>query len=175
MAQKYLVRLDEEADVSFELRREEGHIEVRRENDEAWRVCELARVGDSELFVLMIDNRPTELYLERRRGGARVTIGRHTFNCAVGPWRPPGQRVQAPVAAGGKFRVNAPMTGSIVEVRCQPGDTVTSGQVLLVIESMKMNNELRSPRDGVVESVPVLAGQRVQANDLLVALRAPEA
>jgi glutaconyl-CoA decarboxylase len=83
--------------------------------------------------------------------------------------------VQAPGAAHGAFRLTAPMTGSIVEVRCQAGDTVTSGQVLLVIESMKMNNELRSPRDGIVESVPVVAGGRVVANDLLVALRAVQA
>jgi biotin carboxyl carrier protein len=176
LAQKYLVRLNEvEEDVAFELRRENGCIEVRREDAEEWRVCELSRVGSSELFVLMVDSRPTELYLERRRGGARVTIGRHIFNCDVGPWRPPGQRVQAPGAAHGAFRLTAPMTGSIVEVRCQAGDTVTSGQVLLVIESMKMNNELRSPRDGIVESVPVVAGGRVVANDLLVALRAVQA
>jgi biotin carboxyl carrier protein len=174
MANKYLVRLDEEEDVSFELRRENGCIEVRRENEDDWRVCELARVGSSDLFVLMVDNHPTELYLERRRGGARVTIGRHTFDCSVGPWRPPGQRSRAGGAANGAFRLTAPMTGSIVEVRCQPGDTVTGGQVLLVIESMKMNNELRAPRDGVVESVPVSAGQKVQANELLVALRAPQ-
>ena len=83
MAQKYLVRLDDGADASFELRREAGRIEVRRENEESWRVCELSRVGDTELYVLMIDNRPTELYLQRRRGGAVVTIGRHTFNFCI--------------------------------------------------------------------------------------------
>jgi biotin carboxyl carrier protein len=63
------------------------------------------------------------------------------------------------------------MTGSIVEVRCSPGQAVAKGDVLLVIESMKMNNELRSPADGVVEQVPVTAGQRVNAGDLLVALQ----
>ena len=175
MAQKYLVRLDEDEDVSFEVRREDGRIEVRREDDEAWLTCELSRVGDSELYLLMIDNRPTELYLQRRRGGAFVTVGRHTFDCDVGPWRPPGQRVQGAGAAGGMFKLMAPMTGSIVEVRCKPGDEVESGQVLLIIESMKMNNELRAPRSGIVESVPIEAGQKVQANALLVALRPPDA
>jgi biotin carboxyl carrier protein len=62
------------------------------------------------------------------------------------------------------------MTGSIVEVRCDAGQEVNSGDVLLVIESMKMNNELRSPAAGTVEAVPVVAGQRVQAGELLVAL-----
>jgi biotin carboxyl carrier protein len=62
------------------------------------------------------------------------------------------------------------MTGSIVEVRCTPGLAVQQGDVLLVIESMKMNNELRSPAAGVVEQVPVEPGQRVTAGQLLVAL-----
>jgi biotin carboxyl carrier protein len=62
------------------------------------------------------------------------------------------------------------MTGSIVEVRCAPGDAVSAGDVLLVIESMKMNNELRSPAAGTIDATPVSAGQRVNAGDLLVAV-----
>ena len=170
MAMKYLVRLgDDEA--SYEVEAADGQFRVRRDEGE-WRTCELARVGDADLYLLMLDNQPTELYLSRRRGGATVTIGRHTFDCDVGPWRPAGQRGKKGGAASGVARVNAPMTGSIVEVRCQPGDEVEQGQVLLVIESMKMNNELRSPVAGVVEAVPVIAGQRVQAADLLVAIKA---
>lgn len=169
MAMKYLVRLgDDEA--SYEVESIEGQFRVRRDDGE-WRTCELARVGDADLYLLMLDNQPTELYLSRRRGGATVTIGRHTFDCDVGPWRPASHRGKKAGGAAGIVRVNAPMTGSVVEVRCQPGDEVQQGQVLLVIESMKMNNELRSPSAGVVESVPVSAGQRVKAAELLVALR----
>ena len=62
----------------------------------------------------------------------------------------------------------------IVEVRCGPGDRVEKGDVVLVIESMKMNNELRSPAAGTVETVPVGAGQRVKANELLVSIRTGE-
>ena len=171
MVDKYLVRLgDEEA--TLEMQTGEGGLKsVRREGDEHWYACELARVGDSGLYVLMLDNRPTELYIERRRGGAVVTIGRHTFDYDVGPWRPAGKRVSAGGAPKGLVRLTAPMTGSIVEVRCKAGMSVTAGEVLLVIESMKMNNELRSPNDGVVEAVPVGAGQRVKAHDLLVSIR----
>ncbi len=170
---KYSVRLGElvEEETSYEVRTNDGRIEVCRNGSGQWLVCELERVGQSDLYLLMMDNRPTELYLERRRGGATVTIGRHTFHCDVAPWRP-GGRVRAGAAnATGIVRITAPMTGSIVEVRCEPGATVGAGEVLLVIESMKMNNELRSPAAGTVESVPVVAGQRVNANALLVALR----
>ncbi len=174
MAEKFLVRVGEE-DVTFELRRDDGRIEVRREDDETWRVCELERVGGTELYLLMIDNRPTELYMERRRGGAMVTIGRHTFDCDVGPWRPVSSRSRAGGGSQGVVKISAPMTGSIVEVRCVVGATVAAGEVVLVIESMKMNNELRSPAAGTVETVPVAAGQRVKAHDLLVSIRTAEA
>lgn len=170
MASKYIIRTADE-DVTLELRDEGGRIEVRREGDEEWRACELSQVGDAGLYLLMIDSRPTELYLERRRGGALVTIGRHAFNFDVMPWRPGGHRARTGGAAQGVVRILAPMTGSIVEVRCAPGDHVGQGQVLLVIESMKMNNELRSPAAGVVETVPVVPSQRVNASDLLVSLR----
>lgn len=173
MAEKFLVRLGDE-EVALELRREDGVTAVRRDGDEHWYHCELSRVGDSGLYVLMIDNEPTELYIERRRGGAVVTIGRHTFDYDVGPWRPGGTRVKGIAGGQGLVKMTAPMTGSVVEVRCVPGAVVAAGEVLLVIESMKMNNELRSPSAGVVETVPVSAGQRVTAHDLLVSIRVGE-
>lgn len=169
MAEKYLIR-DSEDDVAFEIRHEEGFTQVRRNGDEAWKTVELEKVGDSGLYLLMVDSRPTELYLERRRGGAVVTIGRHIWDYDVERWRPSSGSRKGVVAAAGQKRITAPMTGSIVEVRCAAGETVEAGQVLLVIESMKMNNELRSPAEGTIEDVPVKAGQRVSAGELLVAI-----
>lgn len=170
MAEKYLVRLEDD-EATLELERDGEQLRVRREGSDEWRRVELERVGDSGLYLLMVDDRPIEIYLERRRGGAIATIGRNAFNYDVSRWRPNSGTRTKTTAATGAARVTAPMTGSIVEVRCQPGDTVTEGQVVLVIESMKMNNELRSPADGVVETVPVKPGQRVKAGELLVALR----
>lgn len=172
MAEKYLVREDD-AETSVEVRRENGVVHVRREGASEWREVHLERVGDSGLYLLMIDNHPLELYLERRRGGAIVTVGRHAFNYDVGPWRPPSPKPHASTAApAGLVRIVAPMTGSVVEVRCRVGDEVAAGATLLVIESMKMNNELRSTAAGMIESVSVVPGQRIKAGDILVALRA---
>jgi acetyl/propionyl-CoA carboxylase alpha subunit len=169
VAEKYLIR-DGEGDVAFELEERDGTAFVRRESSDAWRAVRLERVGDSGLYLLMVDDHPVELYLERRRGGAIVTIGRHAFNYDVGLWRPGGPARNKEAGASGLIRITAPMTGSIVEVRCAPGDAVSAGDVLLVIESMKMNNELRSPAAGTVDSTPVSPGQRVKAGDLLVAV-----
>ena len=170
MDEKYLIS-DEEDDISFEIRRDDGRVEVRRAGAASWKTVQLEKVGDSGLYLLMVDNRPTELYLERRRGGAIVTIGRHIWNYDVERWRPSSGARKAETGTSGTKRLLAPMTGSIVEVRCTPGESVVTGQVLLIIESMKMNNELRSPADGVVESVPVAPGQRVSAGALLVAIQ----
>ena len=173
MDEKYLIR-DDENDIAYEVNRDDGVLQVRRGGAEEWKTVQLEKVGDSGLYLLMVDNRPTELYLERRRGGAIVTLGRHIWDYDVERWRPSsgGRKVDAGVS--GSKRVVAPMTGSIVEVRCAAGDSVVAGQVLLVIESMKMNNELRSPTDGTVESVPVIPGQRVSAGALLVAIKGEE-
>lgn len=173
MAEKYLVRKEDE-DVTIELSREEDGLLVRRNGGGEWKRASLERVGDSGLYLLMVDNRPTELYIERRRGGAVVTIGRHQFDMDVGHWRPVAQRARGKGQQQGLVRLTAPMTGSIVEVRCEAGQQVARGDVLLVMESMKMNNELRSPADGVVETIGVAGGQRVKANDLLVAIRTGE-
>lgn len=64
----------------------------------------------------------------------------------------------------------APMPGKIVAVRVKPGDTVKEGDPLVVLEAMKMENELHAPRDGKVAAVLVEAGSQVERGQLLVAL-----
>lgn len=169
MAEKYLIR-NGDSEEAYEIERDGDGILVRPEGAESWSRAELQRIGESQLYLLMVDNRPIELYLERRRGGAIATIGRHAFDFDVERWRPQlASRAARPEETGLK-KIVAPMTGSIVEVRCAAGQAVQAGDVLLVIESMKMNNELRSPAAGTVEQVPVAPGQRVNAGALLVAL-----
>jgi biotin carboxyl carrier protein len=170
MAEKYVIR-DGESETAYEMDRDDQGFLVRREGTADWQRAELQRIGDSQLYLLMIDNRPVELYLERRRGGAVATIGRHAFDFDVERWRPQTAARAARPEESGLKRIVAPMTGSIVEVRCVPGGVVQAGDVLMVIESMKMNNELKSPAAGVVEQVPVKAGERVNAGTLLVALQ----
>ena len=71
----------------------------------------------------------------------------------------------------GPTAVRAIIPGRVVSVAVTLGDTVAAGQRLLAVEAMKMENELRSPRDGVVERVEVAVGQTVELNDALVVIR----
>lgn len=169
MAEKYLIR-DGDTESEYELDRDESGVRVRKAGSESWKAVELQQIGESQLYLLMVDSHPVELFLQRRRGGAHATIGRHAFDYDVERWRAQAAHGAGRKETGGPRKITAPMTGSIVEVRCTPGMAVQQGDVLLVIESMKMNNELRSPAAGVVEQVPVEAGQRVNAGQLLVSV-----
>ena len=172
MAEKYLIHSDE-SDVTLEFERDPDGVRVRQEGSETWKRAHLDRVGDSGLFLLMIDDEPTEIYLQRRRGGAVVTIGRHIFDYTVERWRPAhAQRDRRQEAKAGTHRILAPMTGSIVEVHCKEGDRVSAGDVVLIIESMKMNNEMRAPADGTVTNLGVKPGDRVTAGKVLLVVEA---
>ena len=71
----------------------------------------------------------------------------------------------------GEWMLTSPMAGVVLEVLVQPGDEVKAGQVIMVVEAMKMQNDLHARRDGTVKAVFVSAGQRVQqGEDLLVLL-----
>lgn len=70
----------------------------------------------------------------------------------------------------GPFEIRAIIPGRVATVGVAPGDRVAAGQVLLVVEAMKMQNELRAPRDGRVTRVAVGAGETIDLGDLLVVL-----
>ncbi len=74
----------------------------------------------------------------------------------------------APVAEG--LKINAPMPGTILSVKAQNGATVKKGEVLLVLEAMKMENEIVAPQDGKVLQVNAVKGAAVNTGDVLVVL-----
>ncbi len=79
-------------------------------------------------------------------------------------------RPQHASAAGNDGRIVAPMPGRVVVVKAKPGDPVTDGQELLVMEAMKMELAIRSPRDGIVAELRAVAGEFVEADAVLATL-----
>jgi len=73
-------------------------------------------------------------------------------------------------ASAGGQKVTAPMPGNIFKVAVKAGDVVKKGQLLLVFEAMKMENDLTSPVDGTVAEVTVSVGSVIAAGDLLVVI-----
>lgn len=86
----------------------------------------------------------------------------------------PAPAAPAPAAssapAGGE-RVTAPMPGTILTVNVAPGDAVRRGQVLMILEAMKMENEIMCPRDGKVASVSAAKGATVESGTLLCVIQ----
>jgi glutaconyl-CoA/methylmalonyl-CoA decarboxylase subunit gamma len=80
------------------------------------------------------------------------------------------QAQRAQQGATGPTVVRAPMPGKVVKLLCKPGETIAAGAGLIVVEAMKMENELRSPREGVVQTVHVKEGQAVEGQEPLVTL-----
>ena len=82
----------------------------------------------------------------------------------------PLYRRQIDNAAATEHRIRAPMPGRVVLVQAKPGDTVSAGDVVLVLEAMKMELALKSPRDGVIAELRVQAGDFVEADTILAML-----
>ena len=83
----------------------------------------------------------------------------------------PAAAPAAPAASAEGTPITAPMPGTILSVNVSAGQTVKKGDVLMILEAMKMENEIMCPRDGVVESVSTSKGSAVESGALLCVLR----
>jgi biotin carboxyl carrier protein len=160
------------------------------------RAVEVVRVGDT--FLVSVDGRDHEVDVKDIDGVLSLLMGTRSYEITIGPLsdgtltvhvdgipvevsispstpaaadrpRSPGAPSTAP-AAGGPQRVLAPMPGKIVRVLVQPGDHVEPRQGLVVVEAMKMENELRARAAGTVVEVRAVEGSSVEAGAILVIL-----
>ncbi len=104
-----------------------------------------------------------------------VIVDGFRFVVDVEPGRIAALRERAAAGRGasahaGPLAVKAIIPGKVVGVSVKAGDAVTAGQQLLVVEAMKMQNELRSPRDGTIDRVGVAVGVTIEIGDLLVVI-----
>ncbi len=82
----------------------------------------------------------------------------------------PAAAPAAPAAPAGAEKVTSPMPGTVLAVKVADGQSVKKGETVVLLEAMKMENEIPAPRDGVVASISVNKGSSVQAGDLLISL-----
>lgn len=88
---------------------------------------------------------------------------------AAVPAPAPASKPSAP-AAGGSVKITAPMPGTILDVKVNVGDSVTKGQVVAVLEAMKMENDIVAPQDGKIAGIAVKKGDSVNSNDTLITM-----
>jgi biotin carboxyl carrier protein len=129
--------------------------------------ADAAEIAPHTLSILL-DGQSHEIHVTPSADGTlKLQIGAQEFTAEVVDPRAWSGRRHGSVEAEGRQQIVAPMPGKVVRLLVKPGDHVEAGQGLLVVEAMKMQNEIRSPKSGTVERVLAQEGQPVNAGEIL--------
>ncbi len=129
-------------------------------------------VSGGPVYSLIVDGKSYEAYIYPVEDEWEILIEGRLYPVRVEDERE--KRLRAASGGGiqesGEFLLKAPMPGLVVSVPVEEGQEVKKGDILLILESMKMQNELKSPRDGVVGRVRVKAGESVEQRQTLLSV-----
>jgi biotin carboxyl carrier protein len=130
-------------------------------------------VSGQPVYSLIVDGRSHEAYVQENDNVWQVLLRGRLYPVTVEDEREKRLRAAAGggVAETGEFHLKAPMPGLVVSIPVAEGQEVKKGQVLLILESMKMQNELKSPRDGIVNRIKVKAGESVEQKQSLLSVQ----
>ena len=129
-------------------------------------------VGSQPAYSLLVDGRSYEALVFPEEGVWQVLIEGRLYQAVVEDEREKHLRAtfgKTPEEKG-EFHLKAPMPGMVVAVPVQNGQAVRKGDVLIILESMKMQNELRSPRAGTVTRLRVAPGDRVEKKETMLSV-----
>jgi biotin carboxyl carrier protein len=118
------------------------------------------------IYSILIGGRSLEAHVEARGQTLRITSGTREFVASVTDPRR-YRKGAGSIPAEGRQQVTASMPGKVIRVLVKAGDTVKAGQGIVVVEAMKMQNEVKSPKAGTIEKLLVTEGQPVNAGDAL--------
>jgi biotin carboxyl carrier protein len=121
------------------------------------------------VFSVLWNGASYEIRVADTAEGLAVEAGGRAFRVQINDPRDSSRASGAPVVSG-RQNVSAPMPGKVIRVLVQPGDAVDMGQGLVVVEAMKMQNEMKAARSGRVSQVRVRAGDTVGAGDTLLVI-----
>jgi pyruvate carboxylase subunit B len=135
------------------------------------RTASLGAIPGTPLRQLLLDGRPLTLAVEPLgRGRWALAPGGERLEVEVLDER--ARHIRSLTGAGDQPRgagvLKAPMPGLVVRIQAQPGDTVAAGTGLVVLEAMKMENELKAAAPGVVRAIRVAPGEAVEKGQVLV-------
>jgi biotin carboxyl carrier protein len=155
--------------LSVEVRQEGGR--VFAEVDGRRYELEARGVGAGE-YLLLRDGRVYECRVGRRSGGAplSVTVGAREYDVTLTDTKHLRGAGVAHAHDSGRAQVTAPMPGKVVRVMVEAGQQVEAGQGVVVVEAMKMQNELKSPKGGTIAELRAEPGATVNAGDVLAVI-----
>ena len=130
-------------------------------------------VSGQPVYTLILDGHSYEAYVQQTEEGWQVLLRGEMYGVNVEDEREKRLRAAAGGNIGGgtgEFNLKAPMPGLIVVVPVTEGQVVKKGDILIILESMKMQNELKCPRDGTVTRVKVKARDSVDQGQVMVTI-----
>ena len=135
-------------------------------------VIDFDELSDQPIYSLLVDGKSYEAFVYPSEESWHVLMHGRFYPAVVEDERE--RRLKAatgtPMPGGVEFHLKAPMPGIVVDTPVEDGQAVKTGDVLLILESMKMQNELKSPRDGVVTRVRVEPGDSVEQHETLLSV-----
>jgi biotin carboxyl carrier protein len=129
-------------------------------------------VSGQPVFSLILDGKSYESFVYQGDEDWDVLLRGRQYQVKVEDEREKRLRAAAGggVVEGGEFHLKAPMPGLVVAVLIEEGQEVKKGQVMLILESMKMQNELKAPRDGTMGRIRIKAGESVEQRQTLLSV-----
>lgn len=156
-SEEYVIEIDQEGQITVD--------------DKMYQI-DFQHLTEGGLLSLLIDNRSLEAIVEEHENLWDVLIHGELYSVDVKDER--AYRLAKArglsTRASGKASITSPMPGLIIAVPVKVGQTIQKGDQVVILESMKMENELRSPRDGIVTHVYASKGQSVEKNQILVTI-----
>lgn len=119
-------------------------------------------------YTITVNGNVYDVTVEEGQGGTAPVSAAPAAAAKAAPKAAP--KKAAPAGKQGAVKINAPMPGKILAVKLQAGASVKKGDVILILEAMKMENEIVASEDGNVASINVAVGQTVEAGDVLATL-----
>jgi len=122
-------------------------------------------------YRITVNGTSYDVSVEELSGGAAPVAAPVAAAPVAAPSPAAAPAAPAPAAGGaGSVKVSSPMPGKILAVKANVGDSVKKGQVILILEAMKMENEVVAPEDGTIASIDVTVGASVESGDTLATL-----
>jgi biotin carboxyl carrier protein len=155
---------------------EEFVIDVNREGEVdvngVPHTADMQAIGTARLYSLIVDGKSYDIFIDEQDEKYLLVTQEGIFEVKVEDERT--RRLaglqRAPITPVGEILIKAPMPGVVVDVSASVGQTVEAGDRVVVLESMKMQNEFKTPRAGVVRTVRVKPGDRVDQNQILITI-----
>jgi len=148
---------------------DEHHVSVDGKTYEV----DFVSVSGQPVYSMIADGKSHEAYVREGDEEWQVLLRGRLYPVKVEDEREKRLRAAAGggVAETGEFHLKAPMPGLVVAIPVTEGQEIKKGQVLLILESMKMQNELKAPRDGVINRIKVKPGESVEQKQALLSVQ----